>query len=1250
MLREITGEQYFYPKVKEISFASLQSKEGKVILLIGQPGSGKSVFMIQLYDEFEDKVDYLTAIRAEFLGQEGSPKPKDIYELFKKVKDQDKPKILLLDSLDVLAYSRRRELQEWLFYVDKLKNIKGMTVVCASRGFETEHLYPMNQQKWSEKVNIESLPDDFMNKVFNKLEYDYTYISPRFREFLRVPLHLKIIADIIENKGDPKDICTLQGLYARLFELLDISTPEMDLLIILAEQMIRDKTTHLFFPSIGVPLFETIKKMKRPGLPAIIQIDPKNQRLSFSHQTIIDYFVAWKVINENKSLVDFVLEHRQNLFIRPTIRHILGFLRSGPKRRFFEELSRLFFEEGMDKKIGFKQGSEKIRMHIKTAVLADMASWDNPDLLESKFLLRLFKEAPDSQFLETQFFHSAPNPDWYDTLKNIYILPILDNKDDSDMEYRLVLSFLDTVTKSRPHEVLDITSLLLTKKYNRTVERFFLIVSDDLYSKELDNSLKVKYVNFLEQAIRKDFIRWYYEIRISCTRIARYSPQKALNLYFDSVIKELKDENKEIIPSRGSLTGCFSDVLPDLYEKIPYRVLSFATEFFEQVLSENYSGKKSIPDWPNDRLYSKHAQRFGLDAFYEWYKNKILEFCNKLTEETKAIIKKLEKSKWESQRQLSVLCKIENVPYYKKDILDYVEKILGSNLKDKTMYDRSELFIRLLERGFEVIPSEKREEIITAILNLKFEDELPIMVWIWRPLHHIPERFHTEMIGRKLDELQKSYNFPKEYKYSAPIISIGVQQAQPPVPVEILRAKTPDELYKFLVENRNLEERWDFEENKFFGGVEGLAEITASVFLEDLEKYKDIIGKLAKDPANDEYIAWLFLALSEKGVIKEYMNWTIKIIASVYKRERLQLGIVRYLGRIVDNISKNQLDRLQYILIDLSKAKDPEEDRFFEYRKQGYSNDALTEGINSTRGILAEIVIILLRRFKKNFLIDILDTLSKDKTISVRAALVRYLPYAIGSIGWNKCFAVFSNAFQKGPEEYSVLVPEFLQYVPRDKFNQLKEILDKMKEKKGGNLGEALAMIMTIYYLRGIYSEEALIGLLKEEQMIDKGKEESFNILSNQVRFEANVDKCLKIINNLLDQEDVLKGEVSTLFMQARIEDLSKFVAIIEKIIKKPKIRGESLYFIFEYLEKCILVDPLEVFSLLEKILSNVDNDFYNVVDFIPASHSKAPINIINTILECYPEEEHRALKALDRLIELRWKGVDEYLRAFDRL
>ena len=79
-------------------------------------------------------------------------------------------------------------------------------------------------------------------------------------------------------------------------------------------------------------------------------------------------------------------------------------------------------------------------------------------------------------------------------------------------------------------------------------------------------------------------------------------------------------------------------------------------------------------------------------------------------------------------------------------------------------------------------------------------------------------------------------------------------------------------------------------------------------------------------------------------------------------------------------------------------------------------------------------------------------------------------------------------------------------------------------------------------------------------------------------------------------------------------------------------------------------MDAQSCFEILETLLNSVGDDFYNFRDFVPAAHSKVPLAIINTILECYLELEDRALKVLDKLIELRWSGVDEYLKATERL
>jgi hypothetical protein len=97
-------------------------------------------------------------------------------------------------------------------------------------------------------------------------------------------------------------------------------------------------------------------------------------------------------------------------------------------------------------------------------------------------------------------------------------------------------------------------------------------------------------------------------------------------------------------------------------------------------------------------------------------------------------------------------------------------------------------------------------------------------------------------------------------------------------------------------------------------------------------------------------------------------------------------------------------------------------------------------------------------------------------------------------------------------------------------------------------------------------------------------------------------------------------------------------------------LRGQSLSYLLGYLEKCLLIDPCSCFKILEELLINIGDDFYTNRDYISASHSKAPLNILNTIFECFWDLEDRALQVLDRLIELNWAGVDEYLRAADRL
>ncbi|VAX36503.1 hypothetical protein MNBD_UNCLBAC01-61, partial [hydrothermal vent metagenome] len=740
-----------------------------------------------------------------------------------------------------------------------------------------------------------------------------------------------------------------------------------------------------------------------------------------------------------------------------------------------------------------------------------------------------------------------------------------------------------------------------------------------------------------------------YEIRTSCKQISKYSPKKGIELYIDFVKKELNADESKINSSQGSLTESYDEVVPVAYQQDPYYVLSSLTDFFEDILDKRYLGEKCLWDSPGELLFSNHADRFGLDAFYHWYKNKVLESCINLTNEAKGLIAKLESSKWNSQRQLSILAKIKNFLFYKEYLTSYLEEIFKKDLKEVD-FSLHEIYLRILEKLFGILDEGQRQIFIDKILNLPFKDARDVKMWIWQGLHHIPVKFQNDTAKEVLNSITQRYDFEKQYKHRVRRRSMGgFQSIKSPVPLEILKGYTPEDLLKLLIDKNKLKDYWDFDKDIAWCGVEELARTVAQVFIENLDKYKRIIQQLSKNIDNDEYLVWLFYELPKGESHKRPEEWIIELINEVYKREKLEMSIARYIENIADNISSGDLQGLKKIIVYLSKSKDPEKDTFFEARSKGYGNDALGDGINRTRGVVPLIVVRLLERFKEEWLAEILLNLSNDPTISVRAALVRYLPYAIKSLGWEKCFEMFSNAFQKGPEEYAKIIPHFLQYVPKDKFDQIQSILEELKLNKKGHLGESLAGIMTIYYLRGLYSKEILLEILKDKDLNDKGRSESFNILANRVKSEAMVEKSLSIINDLLDQKDDFEWRISILFRDARIDDLEKFKPIIDKVLEKPQMMGDALYYMLEYLEKCLLNAPYEVFCLLEKILANLRDEYFDIQNFIPASRSKAPINIVNTILECYPEHENRGMAALDKLIEIGWEGVKDYLHGFDR-
>jgi len=1206
---------------------------GRVIAITGSPGSGKSVLLHQLFAQLTKLDFFLTAIDASLL--ERSSAASSVCRQFQKVAGDNKTKILILDSLDVLAHTNRVQLRKWLLCIDKLKEISNLIVICAVRTFEAEHFYPLNIQRWSEKYDIShdlntSQFDEYVQKSLAEVGSNYDTISSALKVFLRVPLHLRIVTKILRNGGSLKNIVALHGIYTELLNALGVfEKPNTSVFLsCLADRMLKEGITWLPYSEVlhNKEIAETLKK-------GILVAETENNRIMFFHQTLIDYFCAIKVVRDERSLYSFIIEHKQNPFIRPTLYHILSVLRDRPASLFIQ-LADIYFGSPKD----------KIRYFMKVAILTAIGSWTNPSKKEADFLWRILDETSYGDF-KVQFFSRHPSTAWFPLLKETVIVPCLSNE-----KNRWTISkYLVDVTQDYPGEIIDLAMNCLENNPSRDTEWFIERIVDKLESSHVSREDEKKLSILIEKTIKAGIISWDHEIIHLCKRLARSFPQKALELYLSETRKLLKQEQKQL-GSQNALLSSFDELLQEVYRAAPNNTISQLTEFFEETFSERYESGRVLLDSPIMLLYGQR-DRHGVEGIYGWYMKHVLSFMSHTHPKAKTLIDALTKSCWETQRELSLLCKLEYPKGYEKDIEKKIHEFLSAIRDSRADSYSSYTFRMLLEKGLAKVPEQTRKKIIAEMVNLNPADKSDAWEWLWGPLHHIPREFVSGQVKEKLTFLTKTFGFTS-YRYAPSFSTSGSYYVGSPISGEALKQKSPKKLLVFLEANRNLKESHTIVDGKLLGGVLELAQEAAKVITSNAKRYKNIIKALAVNPANDIYTEWIIAGFANSEAEDREREWLIPLIETLWKRENLQLDVVRYFRKIASLITPGQFLILKPILNELANAKDPERDRFFEYRKKGYANDALTEGINSVRGVLCEVLL----RFPKEITDDIyniLSRLSDDPTVSVRASLVAHLPLGLRRWGWEKCWVLFSRSATKFPEEYSELIKGFLRYVPKEHLSEVKELLVSFRKSGSNKLIEAYVSLIVLFYFRGLLPLDEVLALFADDTILPDNKREGFDIAVNQIEHEAGLRKAIPVIDYSIRNIDTYLHELTFMFLKAKGEDIKYFVPMIDKMLEYPRLYGELISYMLDFLVKGLLYHPLIVFRVLERILNYLESfvrDGQYQLEIHKATRSDAPVNIVNAVLEGYPEHTEDALKALDKLIFLQCEGVDNYLASFDRL
>lgn len=413
----VTREQLRPAIVRAETAALVETLRGsdRIVLLSGGAGSGKSGVAEQAITELAasgwsvlgfrlDRLQMATTARqiGEQLDLPASP------ALTLAQIAQGRDALLVIDQLDAvsLASGRLADLYDVVEeIVEQAKQFPDLRVVLACRDFDLQtdqRLRQLAARDDVKRVEVRPLSDADVEDALAEMSIEPGRLSGEQLALLRSPLNLVLLRAV----GDEHDGFT----FTSTVDLLDAywQRKRRDCLERRAGVRFGEIVSHLVgLMSAARRLDAPLAALDEHGLVAdaevlasehVLVVD--GNRVAFFHESFFDYAFARVWTAREQSLVEFLVEGEQELFRRAQVRQVLLYLRQVEPPRFVRELRGLL-------------GDERIRFHIKHAVLAVLRALDDPIAQEWRVLEGILDQEPE---WAGQVWLVLRTPAWFDVL------------------------------------------------------------------------------------------------------------------------------------------------------------------------------------------------------------------------------------------------------------------------------------------------------------------------------------------------------------------------------------------------------------------------------------------------------------------------------------------------------------------------------------------------------------------------------------------------------------------------------------------------------------------------------------------------------------------------------------------------------------------------------------------------------------------------------------------------------------------
>ncbi len=1260
-------------------------KNTKSILVKGKKGSGKSWVLLTLADHLDkDESVGLLFIKGDQFDDIAT-----IDDLSQRLQFSHDPLILLsrladfrkvvviIDSLDALALARdQTPLKLFLNLVDKLLTIENINIVFSCRDFDLDYDPYLRVRHWDFKLPVPSFNfEKDVQPILEKWGIDFHNINDDQKALLSHPQNLKLF-ERIHDKIPASSLLTEFQIVKLFFEEIVENKQTLGLEAIKSLEAMAvtlNKNRRLFMPKMQFTgSGEIVRILSSEG---ILNIDTLRDRLSFSHQTLLDYLSVRSFIKENKTLLNFIISQPQLPFIRPAIRCFVFYLHLLDNKRFSAEIIRIFDDQ-------------RVAYHIKRLIVESLSEISPVTEVELELAKKIYRNHPD---LFVRFLSRVTSLSWFDAMHPA-ITSVIINEDKENKWIQVTFLYsLQKWMNDRPDNIVECWKMVL----NRPEPQYGPILS-----------IIDKFTKWESAGIREiidklfDLDKNHFDDKLMGRVISQYidATNKGDELLWQFVTQNVPE---------GTLTYSFFSSHDGglICSEHDFHRKGFLAERLKKSTTLLESAINSLLEWSSRYEFRSNPDQFKTSflSYTSWKELREMhdinvldpmhELCNAIH---RAFIFHAEnQSEWFlnyepniRETNEAVLAYFLIFSYLTKP-QEYADRAYRFILRSEILYedDLSHELRKILKTMMPYLSSDSQETLQRKVLERIFPDENDadrsylMHRWKYRMLCVIPNIFLLPVANEFIEKWKDTYG----PCLSPPRIRGWGGQVLSPISVdEMEKLSFPGLIKLFNFYNDKTVAIWwgdGLDRNK--GGIEQLARVFSDCVAIDPMRYCKYMNSFHEEGISQQYVYSLLEGVSKhlryrfgklqkpEGI--EFMtplpdgDELLQIILSWFDRypELASNGniVSEALCVIAFVVEKHDLQaRLIDYFDKLSKHPDPdkiEQKVFSQGKTEMDESDIVHIGLNSVRGRIAEGVRILIGRLldsdKKvpDKLLKLLDNLSIDPVEAVRYHVIDFLPYLeykIPEKGWS----LFNNIFENIHPAMWPFAYRFLYHQYRPNFERVLSVLNQIKAAGLQHGAEAWGLISSLCVLDDSILLDILLDQLVQINRVDawKGARKVFVSNMNDSTLRTKCLKSLNVIaqNNQFPNElfDGL-GDVFDNLPLSKDVDANIFIDLY--ISKVCTINGPIHYIshFFDYLSKVADTSPEWCLEITEKFFQNLQENNQSF-----KWHSEGLISAAIQMLRWADLEDktdliERVIKIQDRLLELEWSGIEEAILRAER-